>query len=143
MAGTRSGGQAAAATNKAKYGEDFYAMIGSKGGRRTYESGKLALVSFANDDRTLLQKLRRAPKRAVVAGRKGGKTSRRPKVIAVTVAEPPVRVAPAPGPRTPLPPILPPAPPVAAKVKGYWKPIRSAIPPFGIIYIFIREKRKP
>ena len=33
MAGTREGGQKAAATNKKTYGADFYAKIGAKGGR--------------------------------------------------------------------------------------------------------------
>jgi hypothetical protein len=33
MAGTKEGGKAAAATNKAKYGSDFYAQIGAKGGK--------------------------------------------------------------------------------------------------------------
>ena len=33
MAGTKAGGEAAARTNKKKYGEDFYAKIGAKGGR--------------------------------------------------------------------------------------------------------------
>ena len=33
MAGTKAGGQAAAATNKSKYGSDFYAKIGAKGGK--------------------------------------------------------------------------------------------------------------
>ena len=33
MAGTKAGGQAAAATNKTKYGADFYAKIGAKGGK--------------------------------------------------------------------------------------------------------------
>ena len=33
MAGTKEGGQAAARTNKRKYGSDFYAKIGAKGGR--------------------------------------------------------------------------------------------------------------
>ena len=33
MAGTNEGGQAAARTNKRKYGSDFYAKIGAKGGR--------------------------------------------------------------------------------------------------------------
>ncbi len=32
MAGTRKGGLKAAATNRAKYGEDFYKEIGHKGG---------------------------------------------------------------------------------------------------------------
>lgn len=33
MAGNKAGGQAAAATNKQRYGKDFYAKIGAKGGR--------------------------------------------------------------------------------------------------------------
>ena len=33
MSGTHAGGKKAAATNKAKYGKDFYAEIGRKGGR--------------------------------------------------------------------------------------------------------------
>ena len=33
MAGTKDGGEQAAATNKAKYGEDFYKKIGAKGGK--------------------------------------------------------------------------------------------------------------
>lgn len=34
MAGTIQGGRAAATTNKTKYGSDFYAMIGAKGGKK-------------------------------------------------------------------------------------------------------------
>ena len=34
MAGTKAGGKAAAATNKAKYGADFYAKIGANGGKK-------------------------------------------------------------------------------------------------------------
>ena len=34
MAGTVAGGKAAAATNKANYGEDYYAIIGQKGGKK-------------------------------------------------------------------------------------------------------------
>ena len=33
MSGTLEGGRKAAATNKAKYGKEFYADIGRKGGR--------------------------------------------------------------------------------------------------------------
>jgi general stress protein YciG len=62
MAGTKAGGKAAAATNKAKYGSDFYAKIGAKGGKLGKTGG-----FFANRD------LARA------AGRKGGRISRRPK----------------------------------------------------------------
>jgi general stress protein YciG len=62
MAGTKAGGKAAAATNKAKYGSDFYAKIGAKGGKLGKTGG-----FFAN------RELARA------AGRKGGRISRRPK----------------------------------------------------------------
>lgn len=33
MSGTKAGGMAAAATNKKKYGSDFYAKIGARGGK--------------------------------------------------------------------------------------------------------------
>lgn len=39
MAGTRQGGQKAAATNKSKYGRDFYARIGAMGGRLGHTGG--------------------------------------------------------------------------------------------------------
>jgi general stress protein YciG len=60
MAGTKAGGQAAAATNKTKYGSDFYAKIGAKGGKLGKTGG-----FFAN------RELARA------AGAKGGRISRR------------------------------------------------------------------
>jgi general stress protein YciG len=63
MAGTKAGGEKAAATNKAKYGKAFYAMIGAKGGKKTGMKG------FA-----LNRDLARA------AGAKGGKISRRGRV---------------------------------------------------------------
>lgn len=72
MAGTKAGGIAAAATNKAKYGDDFYGSIGSKGGK-----AKNPNKGFGHDDRTRLQKLFRRPKRAALAGSKGGKISKR------------------------------------------------------------------
>lgn len=62
MAGTKAGGRAAAATNKTKYGSDFYAKIGAKGGKLGRTGG-----FFANRD------LARA------AGQKGGRISRRTK----------------------------------------------------------------
>jgi general stress protein YciG len=62
MAGTQAGGKAAASTNKAKYGKDFYAKIGAKGGQRGHTGG-----FFANRD------LARA------AGARGGRVSRRSK----------------------------------------------------------------
>lgn len=62
MAGTKAGGKAAAATNKAKYGPDFYAKIGAQGGKKGRTGGFFA-------DREL----------ARIAGAKGGRISRRSK----------------------------------------------------------------
>ncbi|NBU33922.1 hypothetical protein EBS40_04790, partial [bacterium] len=42
MAGTKAGGKAAAATNKAKYGADFYAKIGASGGKKGTTGGFFA-----------------------------------------------------------------------------------------------------
>lgn len=39
MAGTIKGGKAAAGTNKKRYGSDFYAKIGAKGGRNGHSGG--------------------------------------------------------------------------------------------------------
>jgi hypothetical protein len=39
MAGTEKGGKEAAKTNKKKYGPDFYARIGAKGGQRGHTGG--------------------------------------------------------------------------------------------------------
>lgn len=60
MSGTIIGGKRAAATNKAKHGEDFYKNIGRKGGRNGHTGG------FAAN-----------PELARIAGAKGGKISRR------------------------------------------------------------------
>jgi general stress protein YciG len=65
MAGTKAGGMAAAATNKKKYGGDFYAKIGAKGGKLGRTGG-----FYANRDL------------ARIAGAKGGRVSRRTKKIA-------------------------------------------------------------
>ena len=62
MAGTRTGGMKAAATNKMRYGLNFYEQIGRKGGKISRGGG------FAVN-REL----------AVEAGRKGGRASRRTK----------------------------------------------------------------
>ena len=59
MAGNKIGGAKAAATNKARYGEDFYAKIGKIGGKKS--TGGFAA------NREL----------ASAAGRKGGQISRR------------------------------------------------------------------
>ena len=64
MSGTKDGGKAAANTNKTRYGKDFYARIGAKGGKNGTTGG-----FFAN------RELARA------AGAKGGKISRRTKAV--------------------------------------------------------------
>jgi general stress protein YciG len=64
MAGTKTGGQAAADTNKKKYGPDFYAKIGAMGGRKGRTGG-----FYANRDL------------ARTAGSKGGRISRRTKRV--------------------------------------------------------------
>lgn len=65
MAGTKTGGRTAAATNKAKYGADFYAKIGAIGGKKGHTGG------FAAN-----------PELARMAGAKGGRISRRTKKAA-------------------------------------------------------------
>ena len=62
MAGTVEGGRAAAATNKKKYGADFYAKIGAKGGRLGRTGGFYANRELAR-----------------TAGATGGRRSRRTK----------------------------------------------------------------
>lgn len=67
MAGTKAGGIKTRETILAR-DPDHYRKVGALGGKKTYESGKLALVSFASD-----------PERARRAGAKGGYISRRGK----------------------------------------------------------------
>ena len=62
MAGTKAGGQAAAATNKAKYGSDFYSRIGAEGGKKGHTGGFYANRELAR-----------------IAGARGGRISRRVK----------------------------------------------------------------
>lgn len=71
MAGTKMGGEKAAATNKTKYGTDFYASIGAKGGKRGKTGG------FASDKKGADGLSGR--ERARLAGSKGGRISRRTK----------------------------------------------------------------
>lgn len=47
MAGTKAGGQKARETNYAKYGSDFYAEIGRKGGRNGHTGGFAANPELA------------------------------------------------------------------------------------------------
>jgi len=72
MAGTKAGGLRAAQTNKAKYGDDFYANIGKKGGTNGNTGG------FANDTKIGKDGLT-GRQRASIAGAKGGKVSKRTK----------------------------------------------------------------
>lgn len=65
MAGTKKGGQAAASTNKTKYGKDFYARIGAIGGKKGHTGGFAANRELAR-----------------IAGAKGGRVSRRTKKTA-------------------------------------------------------------
>lgn len=60
MPGTIEGGRKAAATNKKKYGKEFYANIGRKGGKNGHTGGFAANPELARE-----------------AGRKGGKISKR------------------------------------------------------------------
>lgn len=60
MAGTKEGGRKAAATNKKKYGKEFYTNIGRKGGKNGHTGGFAANPELAKE-----------------AGRKGGKISKR------------------------------------------------------------------
>lgn len=63
MSGTIAGGKAAAAANKARYGEDFYKNIGTLGGKKGHTGG-----FFANREL------------ARTAGAAGGRISKRGKV---------------------------------------------------------------
>ena len=62
MAGTKAGGEAAAKTNKAKYGPDFYSKIGAAGGKKGKTGGFYANRDLARE-----------------AGARGGRVSRRTK----------------------------------------------------------------
>lgn len=62
MAGTPQGGAKAAATNRSKYGGDFYARIGAMGGKIGRTGGFYANRELAR-----------------IAGAKGGRISRRTK----------------------------------------------------------------
>lgn len=65
MAGTTKGGKIAAKTNKKRYGKDFYAIQGAKGGRAGNTGGFYHMKATGQID-----KVREA-------GRRGGSISRR------------------------------------------------------------------
>lgn len=62
MPGTTNGGKKAAATNKKRYGKNFYVRIGAKGGRMSSSGGFAANPELARE-----------------AGRLGGLKSRKKK----------------------------------------------------------------
>lgn len=59
MAGTKAGGLKAAATNKKRFGKNWYAEIGRKGGQNGHTGGFASMT----------------PEQVRAAGRKGGLTS--------------------------------------------------------------------
>jgi general stress protein YciG len=69
MSGTKAGGIKAAATNRAKHGEDFYVRIGKKGGHNS-RTGGFASDAIGKDGLT-------GRERARMAGTIGGFKSRR------------------------------------------------------------------
>ncbi len=79
MAGTPEGGKNASETNKVRYGEDFYAVIGRMGGAKG-RTGGFASDVVGEDGLTGRQ-------RASIAGAKGGRKSRRTKKIKIEVVE--------------------------------------------------------
>lgn len=70
MPGTVLGGKRAANTNKTRYGDDYYEMIGAAGGKKS-RGGGFASNKIGADGLT-------GRERAEIAGRKGGKISKRP-----------------------------------------------------------------
>lgn len=73
MSGTKLGGQRAAKTNKEKYGDNFYAEIGAKGGRNGHAGGFASDV-VGKDGLTGRERAKRA-------GQIGGLVSRRGKAF--------------------------------------------------------------
>lgn len=69
MSGTKAGGMKAAATNKLRHGEGFYAKIDKRGGMNGHTGG------FASD--VVGEDGLTGKERARIAGRKGGLISRR------------------------------------------------------------------
>lgn len=63
MAGTVEGGAKAATTNKSKYGQNFYSLIGRTGGKKKVPKGFSMMT----------------PEQRSQAGRKGGTISKRTK----------------------------------------------------------------
>lgn len=70
MAGTKAGGMKAAATNKIKHGEDFYAKIGKKGGSVSTPEGGFGSKKIGPDGLT-------GAERAKIVGARGGRNGHR------------------------------------------------------------------
>lgn len=70
MPGSVAGGRKAAKTNKRLYGDDFFVMIGTAGGKAS-KGGGFKSDKIGKDGLT-------GRERAAIAGRKGGLKSRRP-----------------------------------------------------------------
>jgi hypothetical protein len=77
MAGTKAGARKAAATNKARHGKDFYALIGAKGGHQGHTGGFASQIVSA-DGMT-------GKERARIAGARGGRISRRGKAKSIKI----------------------------------------------------------
>ena len=75
MAGTKEGGKKAAATNKERHGEKFYAVIGQRGGEKGTTGGFYLKASCTCD---LIKGKHIKPQ---CAGKVGGLRSRRGKVV--------------------------------------------------------------
>lgn len=67
MSGTLQGGKKAAATNKNRYGSDWYAKIGRMGGKNGHTGGFASMT----------------PEKIKAAGRKGGLTSSRKPLLSL------------------------------------------------------------
>lgn len=67
MSGTLEGGKKAAATNKNRYGSDWYAKIGKIGGKNGHTGGFASMT----------------PEKIKAAGRKGGLTSSRKPLLSL------------------------------------------------------------
>lgn len=67
--GTKEGAKKASITNRLKYGDDFYKIIGSRGGQRG-TTGGFACLERGDDGLT-------GPERARIAGARGGRISKR------------------------------------------------------------------
>lgn len=71
MAGTVKGGKAAAKTNKARHGKDFYARIGTTGGKNSKNGG---FASYRECHCELIENVHYYQQ---CAGKKGGTISKR------------------------------------------------------------------